>query len=60
MSGEMFSLCDVYFRLTSQTSVVSEAGTNSIVIDGNTQLYNQTCLKQPLKNRQNEGLKDRW
>ena len=56
----MFSLWDMYFRLTSQTSVVSEAGTNSVVIDGNTQLFSQTCLKQPQKNRQNEGLKDRW
>ena len=22
--------------------------------------YNETCLKQPLKNRQNKGLKDKW
>ena len=23
-------------------------------------LYSQTCLKQPLKKRQNEGLANRW
>ena len=23
-------------------------------------MYSKTCLKQPLKNRQNKGLKDKW
>ena len=23
-------------------------------------IYNKTCLKRPLKNRQNKGLKDKW
>ena len=23
-------------------------------------LYSKTCLKQPLKNRQNKGLKGKW
>ena len=25
-----------------------------------TKVYSKTCLKRPLKNRQNKGLKDRW
>ena len=24
------------------------------------QVYSKTCLKRPLKNRQNKGLKDKW
>ena len=33
--------------------VLTEQNTNDIV-------YSKTCLKWPLKNRQNKGLKDEW
>ena len=35
-------------------------GLNSLKLQLLYSLYSKTCLKRPLKNRQNKGLKDKW
>ena len=50
-----------YKRQSKQLFLFLEARSNCLTTkDTKDQEYDETCLKRPLKNRQNKGIKDKW
>ena len=55
---QMFLLCK--FAIAVKLKTIHSHAFSAHLFEEKSDNYSKTCLKRPLKNRQNKGLKDKW